>query len=187
MPASVPKLFQPVNFARPIHVPLLPVMKECYNQRASTPGTLLITSATFIAARAGGIAHVPGIWSEAQIAAWKEYVGLYAQAARNALRAGFDGVEIYAGHGYLLIDQFIQDISNKRTDDYGGSIENRARFAVEVVDAVTIAIGADRIGIKLTREAASKNGDGRSETHLRVPRGANQGGALGLCIHVAEP
>ena len=54
------------------HVPLLPIVKEYYTQRASEPGTLLITEATFIHPRAGGYAHVPGIWSDAQIQAWKE-------------------------------------------------------------------------------------------------------------------
>ncbi|KAJ7141770.1 hypothetical protein C8R43DRAFT_1238404 [Mycena crocata] len=78
-----------------------------------------------------------------------EYVDLYAQAARNALRAGFDGVEIHAANGYL-IDQFTQDVSNKRTGEYGGSIENRARFALQVVDAVTTAVGADRTGLRLS-------------------------------------
>ncbi|KAJ7471649.1 hypothetical protein B0H11DRAFT_1729777 [Mycena galericulata] len=79
----------------------------------------------------------------------QEYVDLYAQAARNALRAGFDGVEIHAANGYL-IDQFSQDVSNKRKDEYGGSVENRARFALEVVDAVTSAVAGDRTGIRLS-------------------------------------
>ena len=80
----------------------------------------------------------------------KEYVQLYAKAAANAvLRAGFDGVEIHGANGYL-IDQFTQDVSNHRTDEYGGSIENRARFALEVVDAVIKEIGADRTGIRLS-------------------------------------
>ena len=60
----------------------------------------------------------------------------YAQAARNALAAGFDGVEVHAANGYL-IDQFLRDQTNKRTDRYGGSIANRSRFSMEVVDAVT--------------------------------------------------
>lgn len=72
----------------------------------------------------------------------------YRRAAANAVEAGFDGVEIHAGNGYL-IDQFLRRSANKRTDDYGGSIENRIRFAVEVVDAVSQAIGADRVGIRL--------------------------------------
>ncbi|KAH0493349.1 hypothetical protein TgHK011_000023 [Trichoderma gracile] len=73
----------------------------------------------------------------------------YVQAAKNAMRAGFDGIELYAANGYLL-DQFIQDVSNKRADEYGGSIENRNRLVVEIVQAVSDAIGADRVGIKLS-------------------------------------
>ncbi|KAF8869986.1 hypothetical protein BD779DRAFT_1681538 [Infundibulicybe gibba] len=60
-----------------------------------------------------------------------EYVALYAQAARNAITAGFDGVEIHGATGYL-VDQFLQDVSNVRDDEYGGSIENRSRFALRV-------------------------------------------------------
>lgn len=75
---------------------------------------------------------------------------LYATAASNAVHgAGFDGVEIHAANGYL-IDQFIQDVTNKRTDEYGGSIENRSRFALEVTDAVVQRIGAERTGIRLS-------------------------------------
>ena len=79
----------------------------------------------------------------------KETVGAYAQAAKNAIEAGFDGVEIHAANGYL-IDQFLQDTCNKRTDNYGGSIENRSRFAMEVTEAVVDAVGADRTGIRLS-------------------------------------
>ena len=70
-------------------------------------------------------------------------VAQYAQAARNALAAGVDGVEVHAANGYL-IDQFLQDRTNQRTDRYGGSIENRTRFLMEVVDAVSAAVGAER-------------------------------------------
>ncbi len=73
----------------------------------------------------------------------------YADAARNAIQAGMDGVEIHAGNGYL-IDQFINSASNHRTDNYGGSVENRARFLLEVVDCVAAAVGADRVGVRLT-------------------------------------
>lgn len=79
----------------------------------------------------------------------KEYVGFYAQAAKNAVEAGFDGVEIHGANGYLL-DQFLQDVSNKRTDKYGGSIENRARFPLEVTAAVVDAIGAEKVGIRMS-------------------------------------
>ncbi|MGQ4274253.1 alkene reductase [Terrihabitans sp. B22-R8] len=73
----------------------------------------------------------------------------YGTAARNAIEAGFDGVEIHGANGYL-VDQFLRDGANTRTDEYGGSIENRVRFMTEVVDAVVHAIGAGRTGIRLS-------------------------------------
>lgn len=79
----------------------------------------------------------------------KEWVKVYRQAAINAIEAGFDGVEIHGANGYL-IDQFINSGSNKRTDIYGGSIENRCRFALEIVDAIVDAIGADRTAIRFS-------------------------------------
>lgn len=73
----------------------------------------------------------------------------FGKAAANAIRAGFDGVEIHGANGYL-IDQFLRDGANKRTDEYGGSIENRTRFLKEVLESVTGAIGAKRTGIRLS-------------------------------------
>lgn len=73
----------------------------------------------------------------------------FAQAAKNAIEAGFDGVELHGANGYL-IDQFINSSSNKRTDIYGGSIENRSRFALEAVDAVVEAVGAERTAIRFS-------------------------------------
>ncbi|KAI9075522.1 hypothetical protein K1719_036695 [Acacia pycnantha] len=70
-------------------------------------------------------------------------------AARNAMEAGFDGVEIHGAHGYL-VDQFMKDHVNDRTDEYGGSLENRCRFPLEVVKAVAEEIGAERVGIRLS-------------------------------------
>ncbi|KAG0647820.1 Chanoclavine-I aldehyde reductase fgaOx3 [Hyphodiscus hymeniophilus] len=190
------------------HVPL-PIVKEYYAQRASVPGTLLISEATFIAPPAAGYANAPGIWSKEQIEGWKqvteavhkkgsfmylqlwalgraasaevmekefgrkvvsasdipfeggskptplteeeiwEFVGLYKQAALNAIEAGFDGVEIHGANGYL-IDQFLQDVSNKRTDAWGGSIEKRARFGLEVAKAVVDAVGGERTAIRMS-------------------------------------
>lgn len=190
----------------------LPFVAEYYAQRASVPGTLLITEATFIAPQAAGYPNVPGIWNKDQIKAWKtvtdavhakgsyiylqlwalgrvanpkvlsgmpggpyevrsasevpekegaaipkpmtqdeidEFVQLYAQGAKNSIEAGFDGVEIHGANGYL-VDQFIQDVSNKRTDGYGGSIEKRSRFGLEVAKAVVEAVGADKTGIRLS-------------------------------------
>jgi N-ethylmaleimide reductase len=73
----------------------------------------------------------------------------YRRAARHALEAGFDGIEIHAANGYL-IEQFLRDSSNKRNDRYGGSPENRARFLLEVTDAVVGVWGGDRVGVRLS-------------------------------------
>lgn len=80
----------------------------------------------------------------------QQYIRDYASAAKAGVKeAGFDGVEIHAANGYL-IDQFTQDTCNKRTDKWGGSIENRARFAIEVTKAVVDAVGAEKVGIRLS-------------------------------------
>lgn len=73
----------------------------------------------------------------------------YRRAARHAIAAGFDGVEVHGANGYLL-DQFLRSGSNSRTDAYGGSIENRARLLLEVMRAVTQEIGSDRVGLRLS-------------------------------------
>ncbi len=78
-----------------------------------------------------------------------QLVADYAQAARNAIAAGFDGVEVHAANGYL-IEQFLRDSANDRTDAYGGSIENRARLLVEVMTAVAEAIGPGRTALRLS-------------------------------------
>uniref|UniRef100_A0A060TAB1 ARAD1D22462p n=1 Tax=Blastobotrys adeninivorans TaxID=409370 RepID=A0A060TAB1_BLAAD len=195
----------------------LPKMaEEYYEQRASRPGTLIITEATFMAERAGGYPSAPGIYSEEQVAQWKkvfekihakgsyvyvqlwhlgrlapervmgkgnvvsasdvpfdgsqmpgeyyapnnvprpltvdeiqQYVKDYAAVAKMAVEAGADGVEIHDANSYLL-DQFLHENTNLRTDEYGGSIEKRARFTLEVVDAVSEAIGADRTAIRFS-------------------------------------
>ncbi|KAK3345974.1 NADH:flavin oxidoreductase/NADH oxidase family protein-like protein [Lasiosphaeria hispida] len=188
----------------------VPLMKEYYSQRASDPGTLIITEGTFISPEAaGGFPKAPGIWSREQVAAWKtitdevhhqgcfifcqifsmgraataneakkqglEVVGPsaipidehaavpraltvdeirktvqdFANAAKNAIDAGFDGVEIHGGNGYL-IDQFLQDTSNQRDDEYGGSVENRSRFAIDIIQAVVSAVGPERVGFRLS-------------------------------------
>ena len=90
--------------------------------------------------------------SEPRALATEELQGIvndYARAAKNATRAGFDGVEIHAANGYLL-DQFQRDSSNKRADDYGGSIENRARLTLEVIDAMLAALPPEKIGIRFS-------------------------------------
>ncbi len=78
----------------------------------------------------------------------KQVVAEYRQAALNAIEAGFDGIELHAANGYL-VNQFIDSEANNRTDEYGGSIENRLRFLGEVVEAMTDAIGAERVGVRL--------------------------------------
>lgn len=185
---------------------------DYYGQRATTPGTLIITEATYIHGKAGGSKHVPSLETEEQLAAWekvtdavhskgsyifvqiwalgrtaspdviasegysfvapssiglktrpspqlprpltipeiKEYVKLFAKAAHDAVNiAGFDGIELHAANGYL-VDQFFQPCSNQRTDEYGGSIENRNRFGLEIIDAICKAIGPHKVGIRLS-------------------------------------
>jgi N-ethylmaleimide reductase len=78
-----------------------------------------------------------------------EIIEQFRYCAENAYKAGFDGVELHGAFGYL-IDQFLQDGSNQRTDEYGGSVENRAKFLLDVVKAVSSVWGADRVGIKLS-------------------------------------
>jgi N-ethylmaleimide reductase len=89
---------------------------------------------------------VPQAMTESDIKATKDE---YVQAAKNAIAAGFDGIELHGANGYLL-EQFIRPSSNQRTDQYGGSIANRARFVLEVVEATTAAIGKDKVGIRLS-------------------------------------
>lgn len=83
-------------------------------------------------------------------------VEAFRKGARNAQRAGFDGVEIHGANGYLL-DQFLQDGSNRRSDGYGGSVENRARLLLEVTDAVVGVWGAGRVGMHLAPRADAHN------------------------------
>jgi N-ethylmaleimide reductase len=89
---------------------------------------------------------LPQMMTEADI---KATIEEYAQAARNAVAAGFDGVELHGANGYLL-EQFLRPTSNQRTDNYGGPIANRARFVLEVADAVINAIGRQKVGIRLS-------------------------------------
>lgn len=91
----------------------------------------------------------------------KDVVGQFRRGAENAQAAGFDGVEIHGANGYL-IDQFLQDGSNVRNDEYGGSIENRTRFLEEIVDAVTSVWGASRVGLHIAPRCDS-NGAGDSD------------------------
>jgi NADPH2 dehydrogenase len=189
----------------------LPIMTKYYVQRASVPGTLLITEATYISAAGSGYENAPAIYSNEKIEGWilvtdavhakgsliffqlwamgraakpeillareskgkllarsaipisskdpvpkemsesdiMQFIRDYAQAARNAIfAAGFDGVEVHAANGYL-IPQFLEEGSNQRSDDWGGSIENRSRFGLEVTKAVG-AVGADKVGVRMS-------------------------------------
>lgn len=98
--------------------------------------SLLRPQRPYVTPRALELAEIPGV------------IEAYRQGARNALAAGFDGVEIHGANGYLL-DQFLQDSTNLRTDAYGGSIENRARLMLEVTDAAIEVWGAGRVGMHL--------------------------------------
>lgn len=91
----------------------------------------------FVTPRALETAELPGV------------VEAYARAARNAMEAGFDGVEVHAGNGYLL-DQFLRSSTNRRSDAYGGGKENRARLLLEVMEAVCRTVGHDRVGVRLS-------------------------------------
>ncbi|CAI9115118.1 OLC1v1015955C2 [Oldenlandia corymbosa var. corymbosa] len=107
-------------------------------------------------------------------------------AAINAIEAGFDGVEIHGAHGYL-IDQFLKDQVNDRTDEYGGSLENRCRFALEIVDAISNAVGGDRVGIRLSPFANyCDSGDSNPQAlGLYMAEALNNYG-LAYC-HMVEP
>ncbi|MFE5690677.1 hypothetical protein [Streptomyces sp. NPDC056512] len=76
-------------------------------------------------------------------------VAQYGKAARNALRAGFDGVELHVANGYL-IDEFLQDNANQRADRYGGSVPNRTRLLLEVIEELIRVVGADRVGVRIS-------------------------------------
>lgn len=191
------------------------LMAEYYQQRASAG--LIITEATQVSEQAAGWSETPGIYSEAQIQAWRQVTDAvhqqdgkiflqiwhtgrashpdfqlngarpisasaikpagevhtpqgkkpfvtpravsldeipsivqdFAQATGNARKAGFDGVEIHGANGYL-IDQFLRDGTNERQDAYGGTIENRTRFLLEVVEAAVAVWSADHVGVRLS-------------------------------------
>lgn len=224
---SASKLFKPMQVGRSmldhriVMAPLtrfradddhvqLPLALEYYSQRASVPGTLIITEATLISEAHSGFPNAPGIWTDAQIEGWKvitdavhhrgcsifcqliapgraavsnpldggrhpllsssatpmteedgvvpqemnheqiiSCIAEFKQAAKNAILAGFDGVEVHGANGYL-VDQFLQDNCNKRDDLWGGNVENRARFALEITSAIVDEIGADKVGFRIS-------------------------------------
>lgn len=183
-------------------------MIEYYAQRASVPGTLLVSEATSVSPRSAALPHTPGIWTAEHIVAWKsitnavhakgshifvqlwmcgraarpgavkggaevvsasnipvsiehrtprplseeevqECISEFRQAGINAINAGFDGVEIHGANGYL-VDQFTQSISNSRSDQWGGNVQNRARFGIAVAQALATAIGPERVGYRVS-------------------------------------
>lgn len=127
--------------------------------------------------------ETPRALSRAEIT---DVVAQYRQGAENARSAGFDGVEIHGANGYL-IDQFLQDGSNQRTDEYGGSIENRTRFLFEVVDAVTSVWGRERVGVRLSPFGTYNDMSDRAPFALfsRAIHGLDQRGIAYL--HLIEP
>lgn len=151
------------------------------------PSAMPVPGKTFIVD-----AHGNGIWADVPIPQELTIEGIqaivadYAQAARNALAAGMDGIEIHAANGYL-IDQFINSNSNLRTDRYGGTVENRARLLLEVVDAVTEAAGSSRVGVRLTPMGRfmGMGDDTPEETFGYIASALNQRGLAYL--HVVEP
>ncbi|AJE20715.1 alkene reductase [Azotobacter chroococcum] len=228
------------------------LMAEYYVQRASAG--LIISEATSVCPMGVGYPDTPGIWSQEQVAGWRNvtqavhaaggrivlqlwHVGrisdplylngelpvapsaiqprghvslvrpmkafetpraletaeipgiveAYRKGAENAKAAGFDGVEIHAANGYLL-DQFLQDSTNRRSDQYGGSLENRTRLLLEVTDAAVSVWGAGRVGVHLAPRADLHDmGDAnRAETFGYVARELGRRGIAFLCTREKE-
>ncbi|MGN6702262.1 MAG: alkene reductase, partial [Burkholderiaceae bacterium] len=223
------------------------LMAEYYAQRASAG--LILSEATAVAPQGVGYADTPGIWSDEQVAGWKQVtdavhaaggriflqlwhvgrisdpmfldgelpvapsaiapkghvslvrpmrpyvtpralaldeipgiVAAYRKGAENAKVAGFDGVEVHGANGYLL-DQFLQDGSNQRTDGYGGSVENRARLMLEVTDACIEVWGAARVGMHLAPRGDSHDmrDSNPAETFSYVARELGKRGIAFIC------
>lgn len=116
-----------------------------------------------------------------------DLVDAFRQGAENAKAAGFDGVEVHSANGYLL-DQFLQDSTNKRSDRYGGSLENRARLLLEITDAVVAVWGAGRVGVHLSPRAdAHDMGDSnRAETFTYVASELGKRGIAFICAREHE-
>lgn len=125
---------------------------------------------------------VPRALSEEEIAG---IVSDYGRAARNAREAGFDGVEIHAANGYL-IDEFLRSSANRRSDQYGGSVVNRIRFAIEVFQAVAAEIGADRTGLRISPFITQRGMDDPEApaTILALIRALDRRGLA--YVHIAE-
>ena len=128
--------------------------------------------------------EVPRALETAEIA---DIVEAYRTGAENAKAAGFDGVEIHGANGYLL-DQFLQSSTNQRTDQYGGSLENRARLMLEVTDAVVEVWGAGRVGMHLSPRADlhDMGDDNRAETFGYVAKELGKRGIAFICARERE-
>lgn len=126
----------------------------------------------FVTPRALGEDEIPGI------------VAAYRRAAEHAMSAGFDGVEVHGANGYLL-DQFLQDSTNRRDDSYGGSLENRARLMLEVLDAVISVCGADRVGLHIAPRADAHD-MGDSDLASTFAYVAKEAGARGIAFLFAR-
>ena len=128
----------------------------------------------FVTPRALELSEIPGI------------VQQYVDGARHAKTAGFDGVEVHGANGYLL-DQFLRDGTNHRTDEYGGTVENRARLLLEVTKAVAQVWGADRVGVRLSPNS-DFNDMHDSDPATTFGYVARKLGGMGLAyLHVVEP
>ncbi|WP_286790164.1 MULTISPECIES: alkene reductase [unclassified Pseudomonas] len=114
-------------------------------------------------------------------------VEAYRKGAENARKAGFDGVEVHGANGYLL-DQFLQTSTNQRTDQYGGSIENRARLMLEVTDACIDVWGADRVGVHLSPrcDLHDMGDENPAETFGYLARELGKRGIAFICAREAE-
>ncbi|MET0856290.1 MAG: alkene reductase, partial [Telluria sp.] len=242
-------IMAPLTRARAVGGARVPnaLMTEYYVQRASAG--LILSEATSVTPQGVGYANTPGIWSDEQVAGWKEitaavhqaggriflqlwhvgrisdpellngdapvapsaiapagHVSLlrpergyvvpraldteelpgvvadYRKGAENAKLAGFDGVEVHGANGYLL-DQFLQDRSNQRTDNYGGSVENRARLMLEVTDACIEVWGASRVGMHLAprRDSHDMSDSDPKATFGYVARELGKRGVAFIC------
>lgn len=146
------KIFvQIMHTGRVTHVDNLPAGGKVVGPCAEVcPGDMWVDKTASMQAHS-----LPHALTESEI---KGVVAEYAHAAKLAVQAGFDGIELHAANGYLM-EQFLNPLVNKRTDGYGGSIDNRNRFVLEVADACVQAIGAQRVGIRISPQGVF-NGTG---------------------------
>jgi 2,4-dienoyl-CoA reductase-like NADH-dependent reductase (Old Yellow Enzyme family) len=247
----MPTLFDPIDYGA-IHAPNRMVMApltrgratgdhvptelmiEYYRQRSGAG--LIVTEGTGISREGLGWPNAPGLWSDAQVEAWKPVVEAvheaggrivpqlwhlgrlarkdvtgeapfsssattaparpgatenpnvearamtkddiartlddYSRAARNAIRAGFDGIALHAANGYL-IDQFMRDGTNFRDDDYGGSVDNRLRLLREVMERLVAEAGADRTGVRFSPNGETQGCDDSNPASVFVPAAAH--------------